>query len=179
MTAKLKAAEKVNYVWALLRIGLGAIFLWAFLDKLFGLGFSTCRDATTSVINSGCSDAYVQGGSPTTGFLKFATKGPFADFFQNLAGSSLVDLLFMAGLLGVGVGLMLGVFVKLSAIAGGIMFVLMWAAAIWPEHHPFLDDHILYTLALAGIYFSNSNQKWGLRSWWVKQPLVKNLPILE
>ncbi|MEU4541590.1 hypothetical protein AB0G15_42860, partial [Streptosporangium sp. NPDC023825] len=30
-----------DYVWAIARIGLGWIFLWAFLDKTFGWGFAT------------------------------------------------------------------------------------------------------------------------------------------
>jgi hypothetical protein len=70
---------------ALLRISLGFIFLWAFADKTFGLGF-----ATTS------ANAWINGGSPTYGFLTFATKGPFADFFKSLAGNNFVDIVFMA-----------------------------------------------------------------------------------
>ena len=35
-----------------LRIALGWVFLWAFLDKLFGLGFATA--AENAWINGGC-----------------------------------------------------------------------------------------------------------------------------
>jgi hypothetical protein len=31
------------WAWTVLRILIGWSFLWAFLDKMFGLGFSTCR----------------------------------------------------------------------------------------------------------------------------------------
>lgn len=179
MSANTKSTDKSPYVWAMLRIGLGFTFFWAFLDKMFGLGFATCRDAATSVINSGCADAWTQGGSPTTGFLKFATKGPFADFYQGLAGSSTVDLLFMAGLFGVGLGLILGIGVKLSSITGMLILALMWSATLWPANNPILDEHIIYIFVLAGLYHNNSSQKWGLRSWWIKRPIVKNLPILE
>ena len=124
MSAKVKNSDKVAYVWAMLRIGLGAIFFWAFLDKMFGLGFATCRSDETGAIQTGCADAYVEGGSPTTGFLKFATQGPFADFYQGLAGSSVVDMLFMAALLGIGVSLILGIGVKLEGdvVAGKSSF---------------------------------------------------------
>jgi len=179
MATKNKINDKSPYIWAMLRIGLGLILLWAFLDKLFGWGLSTCRDAVTGVVKSGCADAYVQGGSPTTGFLKFGTKGPLADFYQGLAGSTWVDLLFMAGLLGIGLGLILGIGIKLSAITGSILMLMMWSAALWPEHHPFMDDHLMYILVLAGVYYSNSNQVWGLRGWWLKRSIVKNMPILE
>lgn len=53
------------HVWAVLRISLGWIFLWAFLDKTFGLGAATESD-----------NAWVDGGSPTEGYLSFATRGP-------------------------------------------------------------------------------------------------------
>jgi len=75
-----------RYVWAVLRIFIGLIFLWAFFDKTFGLGFATNLE-----------NAWINGGSPTTGFLAHATNGFFAPFFQSLAGSALVDWLFMLG----------------------------------------------------------------------------------
>ncbi|WP_327256281.1 hypothetical protein [Streptomyces sp. NBC_01244] len=50
---------------AALRVLVAWTFIWPFLDKLFGLGFST--PAAKSVIN---------GGSPTEGFLLHGTKGP-------------------------------------------------------------------------------------------------------
>ena len=77
---------------ALLRVGMGFIFLWAFFDKLLGLGYATLPERS-----------WLAGGSPTFGYLKNATHGPLAEFFQSLAGNPLVDILFMLGLLGVGV----------------------------------------------------------------------------
>ncbi|MEU1639921.1 hypothetical protein ABZ440_44135, partial [Nonomuraea sp. NPDC005701] len=57
--APAKAARTpVEYVWAVARIAIGWIFLWAFLDKTFGWGFATPA-----------GKAWVAGGSPTTGFL--------------------------------------------------------------------------------------------------------------
>src|SRR5690606_6862690 len=57
-------AYKARYVLAAARIAIGWVFLWAFLDKTFGLGFATARE-----------DAWINGGSPTFGFLNFATEG--------------------------------------------------------------------------------------------------------
>ena len=91
----------MNKIMSLLRVCLGFIFLWAFADKLFGLGF-----ATTS------AKAWINGGSPTYGFLIFGTKGPFAEIFKMLAGNNLVDLLFMEGFLFVGVTLIFNFCVK-------------------------------------------------------------------
>lgn len=120
---------------SLLRIGLGFIFLWAFFDKLFGLGFATTVDK-----------AWIHGGSPTYGFLAFAAKGPFAMFFKSLAGNPLVDWVFMIGLLGVGLSMIFNYFVKLGSIAGILMVVLMYLAVLPPENNPVIDDHIIYAL---------------------------------
>ena len=120
---------------AVLRIALGFIFLWAFVDKLFGFGFATTPDK-----------AWINGGSPTYGFLTFGTKGPLAELFQSIAGSPVVDWLFMMGLLGVGVALIINRFVVLGSIAGTLMVLLMYLAVLPPENNPLIDDHIIYAL---------------------------------
>jgi hypothetical protein len=71
------ASESVpaRYLWALTRLSLSAVFLWAFFDKVFGLGHETTA-----------AHAWLNGGSPSAGFLGGAT-GPFADFYQSIAGA--------------------------------------------------------------------------------------------
>lgn len=174
-----KNASKSFYLLALARISIGFIFLWAFFDKLFGLGFSTCRSASTDVVNIGCSQSWLHGGSPTTGFLQHATKGPLADFYHNLSGQGWVDWMFMAGLLAVGAGLILGVGVRLATLFGSVILLLMWSAELWPANNPILDEHIVYIFVLLALNMSNSQQKWGLREWWTKTKLVKSAPFLE
>lgn len=151
--------------FAATRIGIGLVFLWAFVDKLFALGFTTGRleDGTIAVMGDA---AWLNGGSPTFGFLEFGTAGPFAAFFQSFAGAGWADWVFMLGLLGIGLGLTLGVAMRLSTFAGATMLMLMWAAALPPEHHPFLDDHVIYSLALVGLYYAASDRTWGLGTWW-------------
>lgn len=155
-----------SYAIALTRISLGFIFIWAFFDKLFGLGFSTCRDTTNNAINILCDKAWLSGGSPTAGFLKFGTSGPLADFYQSLAGIAIIDWMFMIGLAGIGIGLIFGIAVKLASIAGIAMMLLMWSAALWPANHPILDDHIIYALVLIIIATTDQYQVLGLGKWW-------------
>ncbi len=151
--------------FAATRIGIGLIFLWAFVDKLFALGFGTGRleDGTIDVMGDA---AWLSGGSPTAGFLEFGTSGPFAGFFQSFAGAAWADWLFMFGLLGIGIGLTFGVASRLATIGGVTMLMLMWAAALLPEHHPFLDDHVIYSLALIGLYYAASDRTWGFGEWY-------------
>jgi len=167
------------YAWALLRMVLGYIFLWAFFDKLFGLGFSTCKNSVSGAIHVGCSQAWIHGGSPTAGFLGHATTGPFAGFYHHLAGHALVDWLFMLGLLVVGVGLLFGIYVRFAALVGIVMLLLMWSALLWPADAPGVDEHIIYALALFGIALVDDSQVWGCRSRWNKTSLARSLPFLK
>mgnify|MGYP006929328070 CR=1 FL=1 len=147
---------------------MGWIFLWAFLDKTFGLGFATAP-----------GNAWIIGGSPTDGFLKFATKGPFAETFQSLAGVGLVDWLFMLGLLFVGLGLLLGVWVRLASYSGALILMLMYLAGfIWPEHNPFMDEHIMYAVLMFAFPLADSSVI-GISEWWNKTSLVRKYRILR
>jgi thiosulfate dehydrogenase (quinone) large subunit len=125
-----------------LRLVMALIFLWAFFDKLFGLGFATTPE-----------NAWIKGASPTYGFLTHATQGPFAEFFQGLAGMVVVDWLFMIGLLFVGITLLLNRWIKWGAIAGSAMMLLMYLAVFPPENNPLLDEHIVYILVLSILPF--------------------------
>src|SRR3989339_695339 len=138
--------SKQKIVLATLRIVMGFIFLWAFLDKVFGLGFTTSP-----------GKAWIKGGSPTSGFLSSAVKGPFVDFFHSLAGVAAVDWVFMAGLLFVGLTLIFNKFVKGGAVAGILMLLFMYLALLWPANNPIIDEHIVYILVLALLFLKNES----------------------
>jgi thiosulfate dehydrogenase (quinone) large subunit len=170
------AARKV---WAATRISLGFIFLWAFLDKAFALGFTTGRGEDGTVAYFGEGAAWFNGGSPTEGFLTFGTSGPLAGFFQSFAGHPVANTLFMVGLLGIGVALLLGIGMRIAAVSGAVMMILMWAAALWPANNPFMDDHIVYALVLIGLALVHAGDTWGLGARWRETELVKRFPILS
>ena len=165
MRLKLKNEQ---YIWGLLRISLGLIFLWAFLDKLFGLGLSTMP-----------ANSWINGGSPTSGFLLNSTKGPAAGLFQVLAHYPLVDWLFMLGVLFIGMALILGIGVQIAGYSGAGMVFLMWLAVLPPENNPFLDQHIIYAIVLIGLTQVKSGHWLGLGSWWSKTRLVKENKFLR
>jgi thiosulfate dehydrogenase (quinone) large subunit len=151
-----------------LRISMGCLFLWAFVDKLFGLGFAT---------ESG--KAWLDGISPTFGFLTFWTKGPFVDFFQSLAGSVVVDWLFMLGLLGVGVAMIFGLAMRFASYTGALMMFLMWLAVLPPEHNPFMDEHIVYIFVFFLLGQSEAGKWMGLQKKWHDIPLVRRWKWLQ
>ena len=157
-----------GYVTAALRIGLGWIFLWAFLDKLFGLGHETASKA-----------AWINGGSPTSGFLGHATTGPFADLYQNIAGQAWADWLFMIGLAGIGTALITGIAMRITAASGALLLVLMWTAVLPPENNPFMDDHLIYALILITLALANAGHTIGLGKVWERLPLVQRYRALR
>ena len=144
-------SERVGKIGLLgLRLAIGFEFLWAFLDKTFGLGYHTAN-----------AKAWIHGGSPTTGFLSGVNVGPLQGTFHSLAGVTAVDWLFMLGLLGVGVALILGVALRPAAISGCTMLLMMYVAS-WPfaktgggvptaSVNPIVDDHVVSFMALIAI----------------------------
>ena len=167
---KKKQSTADNTVWylvAVARILLGLTFLWAFFDKLLGLGFATPA-----------AKAWINGGSPTTGFLK-GVEGPFADVFGVITGQGWTDWLFMAGLLGIGLGLTLGIAVRLSVVSGSVLFMLMWLASLPLKTNPVIDDHIIYIVFMMVIAVGLNHQRLSLASKWNKLPLVKSNAWLQ
>lgn len=150
-----------------LRIVLGWYFLWAFLDKVFGLGFAT-----------GADKSWLAGASPTAGFFKFAARGPLAEFYQGLIGSVIVDWLFMLGLLFLGLALILGIAMRLAGYLGALLMLLMYGALLPPEHNPVVDEHIIYALLFLLLGHSEAGETMGLGKWWRGTRLVKRWPFL-
>ncbi len=158
----------VRYVAAAARISLGWVFLWAFLDKLFGLGHETTR-----------AQAWINGGSPTYGFLAKGSKGPFADFYHGIAGATWANWLFMIGLAGIGIALVAGVAMRIAAGAGALMLVLMWTAVLPPANNPFMDDHIVYAMVLVLLAALGAGRFVGLGGVWERLAIVQRFPILK
>ena len=157
-------AQKVaRYTMAAARISLGWVFLWAFLDKTFGLGHETAHGA-----------AWIRGGSPTKGFLAFAAVGPFKGLYHSIAGATWADWLFMVGLLAIGVALLLGVTMRLAAASGALMLVLMWTVTLPPANNLFMDDHLIYAMLLVILAAAGAGATLGLGRWWERLPVVSN-----
>jgi thiosulfate dehydrogenase [quinone] large subunit len=158
----------VRYVAAGLRLGLGFVFLWAFLDKLFGFGFATPEKG-----------AWINGGSPTKGFLANGATGPFTDFYHAIAGATWANWLFMVGLAAIGVALIAGVGLRIAAVAGSVLLVMMWSVVLPPENNPFMDDHLIYAGTLILLALLNAGDTLGLGRLWARTALVRKAAWLK
>ncbi|PPK70944.1 hypothetical protein V5P93_002803 [Actinokineospora auranticolor] len=155
-------------VLAVTRVLLGFVFLWAFLDKAFGLGYATPG-----------GKGWFDGGAPTRGFLSGLDHGPFADALRGIAGNPVADALFMLGLLGVGLALVLGIGLRIAAVSGTLMMALMWVAE-WPlarhtdvgeltrSSNPLVDYHVVYAAALVVLAVLAAGDTWGLGRRWAR-----------
>jgi thiosulfate dehydrogenase (quinone) large subunit len=158
----------VAFVWAGLRLALGWVFLWAFLDKMFGWGYSTAS-----------ANAWVNGGSPTEGFLTFGTSGPLAGFYQGMAGSVWADVLFMVGLAGLGVALVAGIGLRIAAATGSLLMLMMWSASLPPATNPFLTYHLIYAGLFIALALTLAGDTLGLGRWWSRTALVQRMPWIR
>lgn len=167
-----------HQVLAVLRIAMGLTFLWAFLDKTFGWHYAT----TTK-------QAWINGGSPTKGFLAHVEVGPAQAVLRDWAGTAWADWLFMLALLGLGLALTLGIGLRVAAGAGTVLLALMWIAE-WPpaqytssgtptaSTNPIIDYHVIYLLVILTLALFAAGDTWGLGRWWTGLPFVRDNPWL-
>ena len=152
---------------AVLRLAIGFIFLWAFFDKTFGLGYSTPPER-----------AWINGGAPSQGFLlSDSVVGPLKPFFTAIA-SPTSDVLFMIGMIAIGVAVMLGIGLRVSAVAGTAIMLAMFVAQ-WPfganaaSNNPVVDYHIIHALALIVCASLAAGDTWGFGKPWKSLPFVR------
>ncbi len=158
---------------------MGFVFLWAFLDKTFGLHYSTPS-----------AKAWIHGGSPTRGFLTSVEVGPLQSWFHSIAGTWWADWLFMLGLLGVGLTLILGVLMYAGAAAGVLLLGFMWLAEFPIAQHtsaggpsgstnPFAGFHYIYAVVLVVLAVTGAARMWGLGRLWAARPVIRRHPWLR
>ncbi|MET8153895.1 hypothetical protein ACIBSW_20735 [Actinoplanes sp. NPDC049668] len=158
---------------AILRISVGFVFLWAFLDKMFGFGYSTPTER-----------AWINGGSPTNGFLSSVDIGPLQGFYNDIAGQTWADWGFMLGMLAIGSAMVLGIGLRIAACAATAMMAMMWIAE-WPlaqqnsagepsgSTNPIVDYHVVYAVSAVVVALTYAGHTWGLGRQWVKLPFVQ------
>jgi thiosulfate dehydrogenase [quinone] large subunit len=135
--------KNINTIIIILRIGMGWIFFYAGITKVFNPEWSAAfylKDAKT-----------------------------FSEFFQFLLQPDIlpiVNFLNVWGLTLIGVSLILGIFVRISAPLGALMMILYYLPELhFPyagEHSMIVDDHIIYAIIFVMLAVSNAGTKFGL-----------------
>ncbi|PIR82177.1 hypothetical protein COU20_03390 [Candidatus Kaiserbacteria bacterium CG10_big_fil_rev_8_21_14_0_10_59_10] len=119
------------------------------------------------------------------GFLNNAKTFPeFFQFFATPAVLPLTNFLNEWGLTLIGLALMLGVFVRLSAILGAALMVLYYFPTLdfpYPSVHTFIvDDHVIYAVLLLYLAWVRAGRVVGLEKWLSSHPkIIANVPTLR
>lgn len=144
----------------LLRISMGSFFLYAGLSKLLNPQWSA------------------------EGYLTQAKT--FASFYNWLASPGVLpvtNFLNEWGLTLIGVGLILGVFVRLASFFGILMMALYYIPILnlpYVGDRAFLVDmHIVYIFAFATLASFRAGTAYGLENWCANLPLCKKMPRLR
>ncbi len=124
----------------LLRVGMGAMFLWAGLDKLFA------------------------GDWTATGYLLNATYGPFGGVWGNFANNWMVDGLVLWGMILIGSALILGAATRWTALMGTLLMLFFYLTQLPPEHG-FFSDRLIYMLALNVLAMARAGTYFGVDGW--------------
>src|SRR5215471_11999632 len=116
---------------ALLRIGLGLLYLWAFLAQGFGITYTNSETKADGGVEYGwhfsydADNGWISSGfdhSPTEGFID-KTHGPLAFIPQDLP-TGLDDFGWMLAIGGLGFALTLGIFMNIAGWGGFLLNIL-------------------------------------------------------
>ncbi|MFB6144146.1 MAG: DoxX family membrane protein [Candidatus Nanohaloarchaea archaeon] len=158
------AEHWVGYSLLAMRLGMGWIFLQAGMQKLL--------DPTWTA----------------AGYLRNVPSGnPFIPFWEMLAGNPAVDALVIAGLTLIGLGLILGIFVRWDAFWGSVMMLFFWASSLegglmqgLPVAHGWVvDSHIVYVTLLVALGEFGSGRILGLDRRLEEHSFVEQRPWLK
>ncbi|MBI5369770.1 DoxX family protein [Candidatus Uhrbacteria bacterium] len=134
----------------LLRLGLGVLFVYSAWSKLSVPAWSAAA------------------------YLAHAT-GPFAVWFQSLAGNPVVDVLNLYGQLLIGLALVFGFFVRPASFFGVILMVLYYLSNFATNiEHGLIDEHVMYALVFFVLLSGGFGHVWGLDGVVGRQPSLQS-----
>ncbi len=162
---------------ALLRIGLGLLYLWGFVSQAFGILFA--NEKTTAAgehVSWGWyfsytpSHGWISSGfahSPTAGFIS-GTHGPVAPIIQHLP-TGVDDFGWMFAIGGLGIALTLGIFMKIAGWGGLLLNLMIWLSLFPPSSNPVIDgEHMAFAFSILLLMFLHAGNYWGLGRWWCR-----------
>ena len=144
---------------AVLRVGVGIIFLWAGLEKVIG-GGGTWSAAGFLGFGSGGTMGW-----PFVTFTDGVIYNPTHDVWVSLSTNdtamSLINILVPYGQIGIGIGLILGLLTRFSAAMGTLMMLLFFFAA-WDIEFGIVNQHLTYALVTFVIGYLGTGNFFGL-----------------
>lgn len=145
---------------AVLRIGVGIIFLWAGLEKLLAPEPFSAAGFLQFGTGGSLGWPFVSG-EPAEGTVFNPTHDFWAGMATNDGAMSLVNILVPFGQLGIGIGLILGLLTRFSAAMGTLMMLFFFVAA-WDFAFGIVNQHLTYALVTAFLGLIGAGNYYGL-----------------
>ncbi|KKL58197.1 hypothetical protein LCGC14_2227830, partial [marine sediment metagenome] len=112
-----------------------------------------------------------------------ASKGPLKDIFVDMGTSQtaldVIDPLVIWGQILIGFSLILGLFTRVGAFFGALLMLMFYLPTLWPEHNPFIDDHVIYIGIFALLGALGAGRIIGIDSYLEQTETVKKMPALK
>lgn len=145
---------------ALLRIVMGWFFFYAGITKVLNPDWTAA--------------GYIKGAKNFAGFYHWLLQ---PDVLPS------INFLNKWGLVILGLSLILGLFVRVSALFGAALMVLYYLVILdfpYPNTHAYLvDEHIIYAITLLFFMAVGAGRYYGLDNWCRNLPLCKRFPRLR
>jgi len=145
---------------AVLRIGVGIIFLWAGLEKVLGSGAEGFSAAGFLQFGTGGSLGWPFVAADAEGPFN-PTQGFWAGLPDNGTAMSIINLLVPWGQIGIGVSLILGLFTRFGTAMGTLMMLVFFVAA-WDFEFGIVNEHLTYALVTFFLGYIGSGNFYGL-----------------
>lgn len=118
------------------------------------------------------------------GYLKGAKT--FVGFYSWLASPTMLPTINFVnewGLTLLGISLIFGIFVRLSAPLGALLMLLYYFPVLtFPTagaHSYIVDEHLMYAVALFVLAAFRAGRAWGLERWCARLPICRRLPRIR
>lgn len=145
---------------AVLRIGVGIIFLWAGLEKVFAPEPWSAAGFLQFATGGSLGWPFVSG-EIAEGTIFNPTHGIWTGLATNEGAMAIINFLVPYGQVAIGVGLILGVLTRFSAAMGTLMMLFFFLAA-WDFEFGIVNQHLTYALVTAFLGFIGAGNYLGL-----------------
>jgi thiosulfate dehydrogenase [quinone] large subunit len=159
---------------ALLRIGLGLLYLWAFISQGFGVEYTNTTNPDAVNPSHGWHFSYssdlgwITSGfshSPTAGFVN-GTYGPLSFIPKDLP-TGVDDTFWIIALGGLGIALTFGIAMGIAGWGGFLLNIVIWFSNFPPANNPVIDgEHMAFAFSILLLMFLQAGNYWGLGRWW-------------
>ncbi len=153
---------------ALLRIGLGWLYVWGFVSQALGVGYT--NDGDTWHFSFSTDAGWITSGfktSPTEGYIGSAAGGWLNDTLLDGLPTGIEDTLWIFAMGGLGLALTLGIFSRIAGWGGLALNLIVWFATFPPENNPVLDgEHFAFGFGILLVMWLQASNYWGFGRWW-------------